>query len=115
MAAADNVRIVLHEEGQKQQADVHAVIIRIGCDYNVVVAEILNVLFHTQGGNKKVEFLVFCYFLTSVLERVEGLSAKGEHRLVEGVADDGVRLHPSGTPYADHDGYELVIQPFPQG
>ena len=48
MASSDKVRIVLHEEGQNQHADVHSVVIGIGCDYYVVVAKVFKILFYAE-------------------------------------------------------------------
>ena len=45
MATADKVRIILHEEGKDQHADMHTVVISIGCDYNPVVTQIFEVMY----------------------------------------------------------------------
>jgi hypothetical protein len=54
----------LQEEGDDEQADVHAVHIGIGSYDDFVVAQCLYAVFYIQGCLKQVEFFVFInYFL----------------------------------------------------
>ena len=65
---------------------MHSVVIGIGRHDDVVVAEVLHVVFHSQGGYEQVELLVLGHLLAALLEAVDGLAAEAEHRLVVGVA-----------------------------
>jgi len=49
VSAADKIRVILHEEGQHEHPDVHAVIIGIGRHDDVVVAQVVKVVLDSQG------------------------------------------------------------------
>ena len=74
MASADKVRVILHYESKDQHTDVHSVVIGISCNNYVVVAEVVKILLHVQGGYEEVQFLVFRHFLAAFLEAVDGFS-----------------------------------------
>ncbi len=65
---------------------MHAVIIRIGGYYYIVVAQIVNVVFHSERTDQQIEFFVFDHPPAAFLVRIDGLSAKAEHCLVIGIA-----------------------------
>ena len=73
--ASDEIRVVFHEECQNQHADVHSVIIGIGCDYYVVVSQVVDVFLHSQCGDEKIQFLVLCHALPAFLVAVYRLAS----------------------------------------
>ena len=58
MASSDQVRVVLHKECEDKHTDVHSVVIGIGCDDDLVVAEIVDVLLKAECVDQKVQLLV---------------------------------------------------------
>ena len=74
VAAADEVGVVLHKEGEHEHADVHAVVIGIGGDHYAVVAEILEIVFDSEGRDQEVELFVLGHFPAALLVTVDGLS-----------------------------------------
>ena len=65
---------------------MYAVIIRIGGYYYIVVAQIVYVVFNSERTDQQIEFFVFDHPPAAFLVRIDGLSAKAEHRLVICVA-----------------------------
>ena len=108
VSAADQVGVVLHEEGQHQHADVHAVVIGIGGDDDVVVAEVLEVVLDAEGGDKQVQLFVLRKLLAALLVAVERLAAQREDGLVVGVARLGDRS-ACGVALRDEDGGVLDV------
>ena len=74
MISSDEVRVILHEECEDQHTDMHSIIIGIGCDNDVVVSQILEVLFHAKCGDKKVKLFILSYFPVTFLVTVDRLS-----------------------------------------
>ena len=81
MALLDQVGEELQEERHHQQADVHAIDIGIRGDDDLVVAQSVKPLLDVEGSLKEIELLVLIDHLLRQAIRVEGLAAKGEHRL----------------------------------
>ena len=81
MSAADKVWVVFHEECQYEHSDMHSVVIGIGCDDDLVVAEVVHVVLHSESIYKQVELVVLGYLLTAFLVTVDRLAAKAENRL----------------------------------
>ena len=103
MAVAHEVGVELEEEGEHQQADVHAVHIGIGGDDDVVVAQVLNVLVDVQGGLQEVELLVLITHFLGHSQAVERLAAQAEHGLGLHVAALGDASR-CGVALGDEDG-----------
>ena len=85
MTAPDEVRVIFHEESQDQHADVHPVVIGIGGHNDVVVAQVVQVVFHSEGGDQKIQLLILGDPLAALLVAVDRLSPEAEHCLVVGV------------------------------
>ena len=49
VTAPYQLRVVFHKESQHQHTDVHTVVIGIRCYDDVVVAQVLEVVLHSQG------------------------------------------------------------------
>ena len=79
------VRVILHEESQDQHPDVHAVVISIGGDYDVVVTEVVKVVLDPEGGDEQVKLLILGHSLTALLIAVDRFATEAEHSLVVGV------------------------------
>ena len=86
MPFLDEVGEELEEEGNHEQADVHAVHIGIGGHDDLVVAQPVEPVFNVEGGLQQVEFLVLVYHLLGQPVRVEGLAAQREYGLCVHVA-----------------------------
>ena len=100
MPAADQVWIVLHEESQYKHPDVHSVVIGISRYDNVVVAEVVEIVFYSESRDKEVEFLILRHPLPAFLIAVDWLSPEAENSLVVGVAYLGDRAR-SGISLSD--------------
>ena len=103
MSSSDEVRVVFHEECEDQHADVHSVIIGIGCYDDVLVAEVLHVVLQTESVDEKVELFVFCNPLAAFLVAVDWLSPEREYRLCLCIAclgDGSARRVSLGDEYA---------------
>ena len=81
VSSSHKVRVVLHEECQHKHADVHSVVIGIGCDDDLVVSEILHIIFHAKGIHQECELLVFRNLLAALLVAVDRLTSEAEHSL----------------------------------
>ena len=81
MSTADQIRVVLHEECQHKHADVHSVIIGIGCYDDLVISEVLHVIFHAKGIDQERELLVLGNLLAAFLVAVDRLSSQTEYSL----------------------------------
>ena len=103
MAVADQVGVELEEEGEHQQADVHAVNIGIGGDDDIVVAQVLDVLVDVQGGLQEVELLVLVAHFLGHSQAVERLTTQAEHGLGLHVAALGDASR-CGVALGDKDG-----------
>ena len=108
MPAADQFRVILHDEGKHQHADVHAVIIGIRGHDDVVVTQVGHVFLHAQGGDEKVQLFILCHPLAALLEAVDGFAPEGEHGLVVGVAHLGDGS-AGGVALRDEDGGEFLL------
>ena len=108
MSAADELRVVFHDEGEHQHADVHAVVIGICCYDNIIVAQVVQILLYAQGVDEQVQFLVLSHAAPAFLEAVDGFAPQREHRLVVGVAHlgDGTGC---GVALRDEDGGFLPL------
>ena len=58
MPFPDQLRKKLQEEGQEQQANMHAVDIRIRCDHHPIETEAFNIVLDPKCGLQKGKFLV---------------------------------------------------------
>ena len=58
MFFSDEFREELKEEGNEQKTDMHPVHVRIRRDHDLIVAQVLQVIFDSQGGLNQIEFLV---------------------------------------------------------
>ena len=74
MTTTDKIRIVLHEERKYKHTDMHSVIIGIGSHDNVVVSEVLEIFFYTEGRNEKIKFLIFGHATAAFLVTVDRLT-----------------------------------------
>ena len=97
---------------------MHSVVIGIGCHYDPSVSEVLDVLLKSESIDQKVEFLVFCKFLRTLLVAVERLSPEREHGLslcIAGLCDGSARRVSLGDEYAGEvselflGGWKLVL------
>ena len=91
---------------------MHSVVIGIGRHHNPVVAQVRNVIFHSECVQKQVQFLVLRHFLAALLVAVDGLSTEAEHRLGLCVAclGDGTACGVSlGDEYAREINLLLVL------
>ena len=93
----------LEEEGDEEEADVHAVDVGIGRNHDVVVAEAFDSVLDIKGVLKEVEFLVFVDDFFGEAEGVEGFAFKGEDRLRVDVAGFGNGTG-SGVALGDKEG-----------
>ena len=103
MAVAHEVRIELEEEGEHQQADVHAVDIGISGDDDVVVAQILDIFVDVQGGLQQIELFVLVTHFLGHPQAVERLTAQAEYGLCLHVAALGDASR-CGVALGDEDG-----------
>ena len=53
---------------------MHSVIIGIGSHDNVVVSEVLEIFFYTEGRNEKIKFLIFGHATAAFLVTVDRLT-----------------------------------------
>ena len=81
MSSSDQVRMVFHEECQHKHADVHSVVIGIGCDDDLVISEVVHVVLKSEGVNEQVELLVLGNLLAALLVAVDRLTSQAEHCL----------------------------------
>ena len=81
VALPDELGEELEEEGNEEEADMHAVYVRISGDDHVVVAEALEAILDVEGVLQEVEFLVFVNDFLGEAEGVEGLALEGKDRL----------------------------------
>jgi hypothetical protein len=83
----------LQEEGNHEQADVHAVDIGIGGDDDLVVSQSVEAVLNVECSLQQIELLVLIDHLFCQAETVERLAAQAEHRLRVDVAalGDGLR------------------------
>ena len=86
MLLLDQVGEELKEEGDQQQADVHAVHVGIGGDDDAVVAQSVEAVLDVERGLQQVELLVFVDDLLGQAEAVERLAAEAEDGLQVRVA-----------------------------
>ena len=98
--------VVLEEEADHQQADMHSVHIGIGRDDYLVVAEVVHILVHVEGGLEQEQFLVLADLLLAFLHAVQRLAPEAEHGLGIHVADLGDRA-AGGVSLGDKDGRKL--------
>ena len=63
MVALDQVGEELQEEGDQQQADVHAIHIGIGRNDHLVITESIQAILDVQSGLQQVELLVLIHNL----------------------------------------------------
>ena len=89
VALPDEIGEELEEEGEEQQADVHAVDVGIGGDDDAVVTQVFDAVFDVEGVLEEVEFLVFVNDFFGEAKAVQGLSFEGEDGLGFGVAGFG--------------------------
>ena len=87
----DQVGEELKEEGDQQQADVHAVHVGIGGDDDAVVAQSVQAVLDVERGLQQVELLVLVDDLLGQAEAVERLTAEAEDGLQVRVAALGDR------------------------
>ena len=106
--APDEVGVVLEEEGEDQHPDVHSVIIGIGSHDDVVVAQVLKVVFNAQRRDEQVELFVFRHLLSALLVAVDRLASQGKYGLEVGVPrlGDGTAR---GVALGDEDGRVLYV------
>ena len=71
----------LEEIGHDQQANVHAVHIRIGSNYNLSVTEIFDAVLNVECMLKEVKLLILINHLLGHSKAVERLATKGKNRL----------------------------------
>ena len=81
MAFLDEFGEELQEEGDDEQADVHAVDIGIGGYNHLVVAQGVESVLYVEGRLQQVELLVLVDHLLGESEAVERLAPEREHRL----------------------------------
>ena len=81
MALLDEVGEELQEERDDEQTDMHAIDIGIGSDNNLVITKSIESVLNIEGSLQEIEFLVFVNHFLGESERVERLSAEGEHSL----------------------------------
>ena len=91
VAFLDEVGEELQEEGDHQQAYVHAVHVGIGRHDDLVVAQSVQPVLDVERGLQEVELLIFIDNLFRQSEAVERLSAQREHGLRAHVAAFGDR------------------------
>ena len=89
VALFDEVGEELQEEGNHQQADVHAVDIGIGGHDDLVVTEPLEAILDVERGLQEVKLLVLVNHLLGEAERIERLTTQAEHGLCVHVATLG--------------------------
>ena len=102
VSSSHKVRVVLHEECQHKHADVHSVVIGIGCDDDLVVSEILHIIFHAKGIHQECELLVFRNLLAALLVAVDRLTSEAEYGLglcIAGLCDGSARRVSLGDEY----------------
>ncbi len=63
VSAADEIRVILHEEGEHEHTDMHSVIIGIGRHNDVVVAQIVEVVFDAKGWTRRLSSSFSATFL----------------------------------------------------
>ena len=76
MPVADHLGEKLEEEGEQQQADVHAIDVGIGGDDDSVIAQVFNAVLDVERGLEQGELLVFIHDLARQRECVERLAAE---------------------------------------
>ena len=81
MAFLNQVREELEEEGNHQQADVHAIDIGIGRHNDLVVSKPFHAVLDVEGRLQKVEFFVLIDHLLGETIRVERLTTEAEYGL----------------------------------
>ena len=86
MSSTDKVRVVFHEECHNEHSDVHSVVIGIGSDDDLVIAQILHVVLETECVDEQVELVVLSHLLAAFLVAVYRLSSEAEYRLSLGLA-----------------------------
>ena len=71
----------LEEEGDDEEADVHAVHIGIGRNNHLVVTQCVESVLDVEGCLEQIELLILVYHLLGQSVRVERLASQGEHSL----------------------------------
>ena len=103
MASSDEVRVVLEEECKHKHSDMHSVIIGIGCHNNLLITEVIHIIFHAKSIEKEVQFLIFCNFLAFFLIAVQWLTTKREYCLglcITSLGNGSARRVSLGDEYA---------------
>ena len=103
MALPHQLGVELEEEGEEEEADVHAVHIGIGGDDDVVVAEVLHAIVDVEGVVEEVELFVLIYLGLAYGDGVEGLASEAEDGLGLDVAALGDAA-ACGEALGDEDG-----------
>ena len=117
VALLDEVGEELQEEGDHQEAYVHAVHVGIGSHDDLVVAQPVQTVLNVERGLQEVELLIFVDHFFRQPEAVERLAAQREHGLRAHVAAFGDRA-AGGVALGDEDGgvearVALVVFLFP--
>ena len=71
----------LEEEGDDEEADVHAVDIGIGRNNHLIVTQCVESVLDVEGCLEQIELLILVYHLLGQSVRVERLASQGEHSL----------------------------------
>ena len=76
VTSSDKVRVVFHKECQYKHTDMHSIVIGIGRDDDLVVSEVVDVLFKSECVYEQVQLLVLGNLLSAFLEAVDRLSSE---------------------------------------
>src|SRR5690606_2798170 len=81
MVLLNKFREELQKERYQQQAYVHSVNVGIGCDYDIVVTQVLHLLLNVKCRLKKIKLLILVHYFLAHPIRIERLTTKAEYRL----------------------------------
>ena len=81
MAFPNEIGEKLQKERHREEANVHAVDVRIGRENDLVVAEIFQSILNSQRGLEKIKLLILIHDLAGHSVGIERLSPEGEDGL----------------------------------
>ena len=107
MSLLDEFGEELKEEGDDEQADVHAVNISIGGDDHLIITEGVEAVFDVECCLQQVELLVFVDYFLGQSEGIQWLASQREHSLGVHVTALGDAA-AGGVTLGDEDGGFLL-------
>ena len=103
----DDLREILEEEGDHQEADVHTVDIGIGGDDDLIVAEAVYAVLDVERALEEEELLILVDSVSTEAKGIERFASEAEYGLRLGIASGGEGAR-CGVALGDEDGALLA-------